>query len=164
MEAVRPLSQPGQYVANVRLTLIGPKKRLENVVVLGPVRKASQVEVSATEARILGLTPPLRESGDIAGSSPITIVGPVGEITLKEGLIIAKRHIHMTPQDALLFGVSDKQIVSVKVHSPSQRGLIFSEVVVRVRADFALAMLFDTDEANAAGLNGDAKGEIIINL
>jgi len=164
MEAVRPLSQPGQYVANVRLTLIGPKKRLENVVVLGPVRKASQVEVSATEARILGLTPPLRESGDIAGSSPITIVGPVGEITLKEGLIIAKRHIHMTPQDALLFGVSDKQIVSVKVHSPSQRGLIFSEVVVRVRADFALAMHIDTDEANAAGLNGDTKGEIIINL
>jgi putative phosphotransacetylase len=161
MSSVRPLSQPGQYVANVRLTLVGPKKSIENVVVLGPVRPASQVEVSATEARILGLTPPIRESGDIQGSSPITIVGPKGQIVLNQGCIIAKRHIHMTPNDAISFGVTDKQIVSVKV-SNANRTLIYGDVVVRVRKDFALAMHIDTDEANAAGLNGDAQGTLIV--
>ncbi|MFZ9782300.1 MAG: phosphate propanoyltransferase [Bacilli bacterium] len=160
MEAVRPLSQPGQYVSNVRLTLFGPKKSFENVVVLGPVRPASQVEVSATEARMLGLTPPVRESGDIAGSSPITIVGPKGQIQLPQGCIIAKRHIHMTPDDAAYFGVSDKQVVSVKIPS-SQRSLIFGDVIIRIRKDFALAMHIDTDEANAAGLNGETQGELI---
>jgi putative phosphotransacetylase len=160
MNSVRPLSQPGQYVANVRLTLVGPKKSIDNVVVLGPVRPASQVEVSATEARLLGLTPPIRESGDIQGSSPITIVGPKGQITLNQGCIIAKRHIHMTPDDASSFGVKDKQIVSVKV-SNSSRSLIYGDVVVRVRKDFALAMHIDTDEANAAGLNGDTQGTLV---
>jgi putative phosphotransacetylase len=161
MSSVRPLSQPGQYVANVRLTLVGPKKSIENVVVLGPVRPASQVEVSATEARILGLTPPIRESGDIQGSSPITIVGPKGQITLTQGCIIAKRHIHMTPDDATSFGVKDKQVVSVKVSNAS-RSLTYGDVVVRVRPDFALAMHIDTDEANAAGLNGDTQGMLVI--
>jgi putative phosphotransacetylase len=163
MEAVRPLSQPGQYVANVRLTLVGPKKNLENVVVLGPTRPASQVEVSATEARMLGINPPIRESGDIHGSSPITIIGPKGKITLPQGCIIAKRHIHMTPSDAETFGVHDKQIVAIKVKSPA-RTLIFADVVVRVRKDFALAMHIDTDEANAAGLNGDTQGELLTNI
>lgn len=161
MAAVRPLSQPGQYVANVRLTLVGPKKSFENVVVLGPVRPASQVEVSATEARMLGLNPPIRESGDIVGSSPITIVGPKGQVQLKQGCIIAKRHIHMTPEDAFYFGVNDKQIVSVKVDSTG-RALIFGDVVIRVRPDFALAMHIDTDEANAAGLSGETQGELIL--
>lgn len=160
MQSVRPLSQPGQYVSNVRLTLVGPKRTFENVVVLGPVRPASQVEVSATEARMLGINPPVRESGDIQGSSPITIVGPQGQIQLPIGCIIAKRHIHMTPEDAFLFQVKDKDIVSVKVHSPS-RSLIFGDVIIRVRKDFSLAMHIDTDEANAAGLNGDTQGELI---
>lgn len=160
MESIRPLSQPGQFVANVRLTLVGPKKSLENVVVLGPVRPASQVEVSATEARMLGINPPIRESGDIQGSSSIKIVGPKGQITLTQGCIIAKRHVHMTPTDAQIFGVVDKQMISVKVQSPS-RSLIFADVVVRVRKDFALAMHIDTDEANAAGLTGDTQGEVI---
>jgi putative phosphotransacetylase len=161
MTSVRPLSQPGQYVANVRLTLVGPKRSIDNVVVLGPVRPASQVEVSATEARLLGLTPPIRESGDIQGSSPITIVGPKGQIKLNQGCIIAKRHIHMTPDDASSFGVKDKQIVSVKVTN-SSRSLVYGDVVVRVRKDFALAMHIDTDEANAAGLNGDTQGVLVL--
>lgn len=161
MQSVRPLSQPGQYVANIRLTLVGPKRAIENVVVLGPVRPASQVEVTLTEARMLGLTPPIRESGDIQGSSPIKIVGPKGEITLTQGCIIAKRHIHMTPQDAMTFGVKDKQVVAVKILSPQQRNTILGDVIVRVRQDFALAMHIDTDEANAAGLQGDAQGIIL---
>jgi putative phosphotransacetylase len=160
MESVRPLSQPGQYVSNVRLTLVGPKKSFENVVVLGPVRKASQVEVSATEARMLGIKPPIRESGDIQGSAPITLKGPHGEVQLLEGCIIAKRHIHMTTDDAKNFEVVDKQIVAVKVESPD-RSLIFGDVVIRVRDDFALSMHIDTDESNAAGLQGDAEGTIV---
>ena len=163
LEPVRPLSQPGQFVSQVRLTLIGPKRSLENVVVLGPVRKASQVEVSATEARSLGVKPPVRESGDIQGSAPITIRGPEGEITLSEGLILAKRHIHMTPEDALHYGVKDKQIVGVKIKN-ADRSLIFGDVVVRVRSDFALAMHIDTDEGNAAGLSGDSEGTLILDL
>ncbi len=115
LQELRPLSQPGHYVSNVRLTLVGPKKSFDNVVVLGPVRKASQVEVSATEARTLGLKPPIRESGDIEGSAPMIIRGPVGEISLSQGCIIAKRHIHMTPDDAVAFDVQDKEIVGVKI-------------------------------------------------
>jgi putative phosphotransacetylase len=163
LEAIRPLSQPGQFVSQVRLSLVGPKKTIENVVVLGPVRPASQVEVSATEARMLGLNPPVRESGDIQGSSPITIQGPKGVIHLPFGCILAKRHIHMTPADALAFGVQDKQVVAVGVHSPSRK-LVFGDVIVRVRKDFALAMHIDTDEGNAAGLNGDTQGVLIQDL
>ena len=161
LQELRPLSQPGQYVSNVRLTLVGPKKSFDNVVVLGPVRKASQVEVSATEARTLGLKPPIRESGDIEGSAPMIIRGPVGEISLSQGCIIAKRHIHMTPDDAVAFDVQDKEIVGVKITSVN-RSLIFGDVVViRVRPDFALAMHIDTDEGNAAGLTGETFGEIV---
>ena len=160
LQELRPLSQPGQYVSNVRLTLVGPKKSFNNVVVLGPVRKASQVEVSATEARTLGLKPPIRESGDIEGSAPMIIRGPVGEISLSQGCIIAKRHIHMTPDDAVSFDVQDKEIVSVKI-TTNDRSLIFGDVVIRVRPDFALAMHIDTDEGNAAGLTGETFGEIV---
>ncbi len=163
LKDVRPLSQPGQYVSNVRLTLVGPKKSFDNVVVLGPVRKASQVEVSATEARTLGLKPPIRESGDIEGSSPIIIRGPVGEISLAQGCIIAKRHIHMTPDDAKVFNVQDKDIVGVKINT-DDRSLIFGDVVIRVRHDFALSMHIDTDEGNAAGLTGETFGELIKTL
>ena len=163
LSSVRPLSQPGQYVANVRLALVGPKRTIENVVVLGPVRKGSQVEVTITEARQLGLNPPVRESGDTKGSAAIILRGPVGEVSLNEGVIIAKRHIHMTQADAVYFQVKDKQSVAVKIVSP-QRSLILGDVVVRVRDDFALAMHIDTDEANAAGLTGDVQGELLVNL
>lgn len=147
----KPLSQPGQFVTETRLDLVGPKNTIRNVVVLGPARSATQVEVSATDARTLGITAPIRESGDIKGSAGIKIVGPAGFIEITEGLIIAKRHVHMTPMDAIFFKVSDKQIVSVKVKS-ADRTLTFGDVVVRVRNDFSLSMHIDTDESNAAGL------------
>jgi len=159
----RMLSQPGQFVSDLRLDVIGPKTTLKNVVVLGPLRSATQVEVSATDARGLGVNPPIRESGDIKGSTPIKLKGPVGEIEIPEGVIIAKRHIHMHPDDAKFYGVHDKQIVAVKVKS-NDRTLIFGDVVIRIRADFGLTMHIDTDEANAAGLSGEVYGEILYNI
>ena len=159
----RPLSQPTQFVSDLRLDVIGPKATIKNVVVLGPTRSATQVEVSATDARMLGINPPIRESGDIKGSTPITLKGPLGEITIPEGVIIAKRHVHMHPTDAEYYGVKDKQVVAVKVKS-GERSLIFGDVVVRVRADFGLTMHIDTDEANAAGLSGEVYGDILTNF
>ena len=128
--------------------------------ILGPARSADQVEVSLTDARTLGIDAPVRESGDIAGSGACKLVGPAGEIELKEGVIAAKRHIHFTPADAEAFGVADKQIVSVKVQS-ADRSLIFGDVVVRVSEKFAAAMHIDTDESNAMHASGVVYGEII---
>ncbi len=159
----RELSQPGQYVSDLRLDVVGPKGTMKNVVVLGPLRTATQVEVSATDARALGIKPPVRESGDIKGSTPILLKSATSEITIPEGVIIAKRHIHMSPSEAELFGVKDKQVVAVKVKSDT-RSLIFGDVIIRVRADFGLTMHIDTDEANAAGLNGEGYGELITKL
>jgi putative phosphotransacetylase len=133
---------------------------MERVSILGPVRKASQVEISLTDARALGVTAPIRESGDIKGTPGIKLIGPAGELELKEGLIIAKRHIHMTTKDAEEFGVKNGEIVGVKV-STADRSLILNDTVIRVRDDFALAMHIDTDEANAAGLAGNGEGELI---
>jgi len=155
----KDLSQPGQFACEEKVTVVGPRGEMK-MSILGPVRKATQVEVSLTDARALGLTPPVRESGDIAGSAPCKLVGPAGEVELKEGVIVAKRHIHMRPEDAERFGVKDKQIVSVKLNTEG-RSLIFGDTVVRVRPDFALAMHIDTDEANAAGAKGNVDGEII---
>lgn len=155
----KDLSQPGQFACEEKVTVVGPRGEMK-MSILGPVRKATQVEVSLTDARALGLTPPVRESGDIAGSAPCKLVGPAGEVELKEGVIVAKRHIHMRPEDAERFGVKDKQIVSVKLNTEG-RSLIFGDTVVRVRSDFALAMHIDTDEANAAGAKGNVDGEII---
>ncbi len=154
------LSQPGQFAtANEKLTLIGPRGTLQ-ASVLGPVRKANQVELSFTDARALGLKDvPVRESGDLAGTPGIKIVGPAGEIEIDEGVIIAKRHIHMTPEDAERFGVKDKQIVSVKLDTA--RPLIFGDVVVRVSSNYALAMHIDTDEANASCAFGEVFGTIV---
>ena len=154
------LSQPGQFACEERVTLVGPKKSIPNVSILGPTRKASQVEVSFTDARTLGVTPPVRESGDLAGSAGCKLVGPCGEVDLEEGVIVAKRHIHFTPEDAKEFGVEDKQIVSVKIDSDG-RSVIFGDVVVRVSEKFAAAMHIDTDEANAACAFGECYGEII---
>ena len=156
----KDLSQPGQFASNERVTVKGPKKDQPNVSILGPFRKACQVELSATDARSLGFAIAMRESGDIKGTPGCTLVGPCGEVTLEEGVIVAKRHIHMTPEDAKAAGVKDSQIVSVKVDSDG-RSLIFGDVVIRVREDFALAMHIDTDESNAANASGEVYGEII---
>ncbi len=156
----KPLSQPGQFACEERVTLVGPKKSIPNVIILGPARSATQVEVSLTDARTLGVDAPVRESGDIAGSGACKIVGPCGEIEISEGVIAAKRHIHLTPADAEAFGVEDKQIVSVKINS-ADRSTIFGDVVVRVSPKFAAAMHIDTDESNAACAFGKCYGEII---
>lgn len=153
------LSQPGQFAtANEKLTVTGPKGSLQ-MSVLGPVRAANQVELSFTDARALGITPPIRESGDVAGTPGLKLTGPAGEIEIAEGAIVAKRHIHMTPADAEAFGVADKQIVKVKLDTA--RPLIFDDVVVRVSPKFALAMHIDTDECNAAAAFGLVTGEIV---
>lgn len=156
----KPLSQPGQFACEERVTLVGPKKSIPNVIILGPARTATQVEVSLTDARTLGVTAPVRESGDVAGSGTCKIVGPAGEVELECGVIAAKRHIHFTPADAEATGVADKEIVSVKIDSDG-RSTVFGDVVVRVSPKFAAAMHIDTDEANAACAFGECYGEII---
>lgn len=139
----------GQFASNETVTIVGLKLRaIENVRILGPVRKASQVEVSATDAIRLGVNVPVRESGDVAGSAPIAIVGPKGAIYLEEGCIVAMRHIHMSPKDAMAAGVKDGDIVSVK--ADNERGTIFNQVKIRVHESFTLEMHIDTDEANAS--------------
>ena len=155
----KDLSQPGQFACEERVKLVGPKKEIPNVIILGPVRPATQVELSYTDARTLGVDAPLRESGDLDGTPGIKLVGPCGEVELTSGAIIAKRHIHMTPEDAAEFGVENGQIVSVKVESG--RSALLGDVVVRVSPKFALAMHIDTDEANAACAFGACYGEIV---
>lgn len=145
----KDLSQPGQYACAERVDVVGPKKTLPGVSILGPVRPATQVELSLTDARSIGVAAPIRESGDIAGSGACKLVGPCGEVEIAEGVIAAKRHIHMTTADAAEMGLTDKQIVSVKIASEG-RETIYGDVVVRVNDNFALAMHIDTDESNAA--------------
>ena len=157
----KDLSQPGQFASNERVDVVGPKKTLSGVSILGPVRPETQVELSLTDARSIGVTAPVRESGDIAGSGACKLVGPCGEIEIAEGVIAAKRHIHMTTADAAAMGLADKQIVSVKVPSGNGRALVFGDVVVRVSDKYALAMHIDTDESNAAGVAPGTMGEIL---
>lgn len=150
----------GQYASNEVVTIVGLKLRaMENVRILGPVRKASQVEISATDAIKLGIKAPIRESGDIKGSSPIAVVGPKGVIYLNEGCIIAKRHIHMSPEDAKTAGVKNGDVVSVKVEN--ERGTTFNHVSIRVDESFTLEMHIDTDEANAAKISTGTTAVII---
>lgn len=156
----KDLSQPGQYACEERVTVVGPKRELKGVTILGPVRPATQVEISLTDARSIGVSAPIRESGDTAGSGACKLVGPCGEVELTEGVIAAKRHIHMTPADAETFGVADKEIVSVKIDSEG-RSLVFGDVVVRVSEKFGLAMHIDTDESNAAGATPASVGTIV---
>ena len=156
----KDLSQPGQFACEERVTVVGPKKELAGVSILGPTRPETQVELSATDARSIGITAPIRESGDVAGSGACKLVGPCGEVELKEGVIVAKRHIHMTPEDAAELGVKDCQIVNVKVATEG-RTLIYGDTVVRVSPKYALAMHVDTDEANAAAIPGSCKGIIV---
>ncbi|MDM7517664.1 phosphate propanoyltransferase [Lentilactobacillus sp. TOM.63] len=155
---VKPLSQPGQFVSKERVTVLGPNGQLENVAVLGPVRKQSQVEVSLTDARTLGILAPIRESGDLDQTPGITLISRGGRINLDSGVIVAQRHIHMTPEDAHLFGVANGDIVSVK--TPGSRGLIFENVVIRVSKKFATRMHVDFDEANACNLGKGMRGTI----
>ena len=154
----RPLSQPGQYLANERLAVIGPKGKFENVAVLGPERKAAQVELSLTDARTLGLTVPVRMSGAVKNSPGAVLEGPAGRVTIQEGVIAAQRHIHMTPADAKAMGVTDGQTVKLQVYTA--RPLIFENVAVRVSPDYATYVHLDYDEANACGLAPGDLGRI----
>ena len=156
----KDLSQPGQFASTDKVKVVCPKGELA-MSILGPCRDHNQVEVSFSDARALGVSAPVRESGDIASSAPCKLVGPAGEVELKEGVIVAKRHIHMTPKDAEELGVTNGEIVSVKCESKFDRHLIFGDVVVRVSPKYALAMHIDTDECNAGGLAGEVYGEIV---
>jgi len=159
LEPTRPLSQPGQFLSNQRVTLIGPKKKMERVAVLGPVRKATQVELSKSDCVALGVDAPVRESGDIAGSGAITIEGPCGKLDIKEGVIIAHNHIHVTEPDSKLLKLYDKDRVAVEVFS--DRPVIFEDVIIRVSKQFSCKMHIDFDEANAAAVHGFTLGRII---
>ena len=154
----KDLSQPGQFACEEKVEVIGPKGSLK-MSILGPVRPATQIEIAKSEARTLGVAAPIRESGDTAGTPGLKLVGPAGEIEIADGAIVAKRHIHMTPADAEELGVSDKEIVAVKLNTA--RPVIFEDVVVRVNPNFALAMHIDTDECNAAAAFGAVEGEIV---
>lgn len=155
----RPLSQPGQFLARERVTVAGPKGEFRNVAVLGPARKEAQVEVSMTDARVLGLQPPIRESGQVQGSPGAVIKSETGQIIIDAGVIIAQRHLHLTPEDAARFAVEDRQVVRLQVFT--QRPLIFQDVLVRVRPDFATRAHLDFDEANACGLQPGDLGRIL---
>ena len=159
----KDLSQPGQYACEERVTVVGPKKELANVSILGPCRNADQVELSATDARSIGLPIVIRESGDVAGTPGCKLVGPCGEVEIKEGVIVAKRHIHLTPETADKLGVKNKDIVWVKINTP-ERKAVLGDVVVRVSDTFADAMHIDTDESNAIGATPNLYGEIVKEL
>lgn len=156
----KELSQPGQFASDQKVSVVGPKGAL-NCSILGPCRNVNQVEVSFSDARALGVVAPVRESGDVKGSAPCKLVGPKGEVELADGVIVAKRHIHMTPADAAEMGVNNGDIVNVKVLNETGRSLVFGDTVVRVSPSYALAMHVDTDEANAGALSGLVKGVIV---
>lgn len=155
----RPLSQPGQWVAKERVTVIGPKGEFQNVAVLGPERREAQVEISLTDGRVLGIQPPVRPSGSVENSPGAVIKGPCGQVQLSQGVIAAQRHIHITPEDAAAFGVQDKQIVRLQTYT--DRPLVFDDVLVRVSKDFATRVHLDFDEANACGYRGGDLGRIL---
>lgn len=156
----KDLSQPGQFACEERVTIVGPKKEMPNVSILGPVRPETQVELSATDARSIGIAAPIRESGDIAGSGACKIVGPAGEIEISEGVIIAKRHIHLTPETAAEMNVKDKDVVWVKLDTQGRKAIL-GDVVVRVSEKYAPAMHIDTDESNAVSAFNGLEGEIV---
>lgn len=156
----KDLSQPGQFACEERVTVVGSKKELAGVSILGPVRPETQVELSATDARSIGISAPVKESGDIAGSGACKLIGPAGEVEISEGVIVAKRHIHLTPADAEELGVTDKQVVWVKLETP-ERSAILGDVVCRVSDKYARAMHIDTDESNAVGAGRQLMGTIV---
>ena len=154
-----PLSQPGQYLANERLTVKGPKGEFHNVAVLGPERGEAQVEISLTDGKVLGITPPVRPSGKVSGSPGCTLVGSTGQVALSQGVIAAQRHIHMTPEDAARFGVKDKQVV--RLQTLTDRPAVFGDTLVRVSKDFETFVHLDYDEANACGFQNGDLGRIL---
>ena len=156
----RPLSQPGQYLCRERVSVVGPKGELSRVAVLGPERKEAQVEISLTDGKILGIRPPVRLSGDVQNSPGCRLVGERGTVTLNSGVIAARRHIHLTPEDGARFGVADKQVVRLKCFT--DRPLVFEDVVVRISPDFAAAAHLDYDEANACGFARGDLGRIVL--
>ena len=155
----RPLSQPGQYLANERVTVVGPKGEFPNVAVLGPERKEAQVEISLTDGRVLGIDAPIRQSGNVAGTPGAVLVGPKGRVELRQGVMAAQRHIHLTPQEGTKFGVKDGQVVRLRTFT--DRPVVFENVVVRIRPDFAAAVHLDYDEANACGFRSGDLGRIL---
>lgn len=161
LSKLRDLSQPAEFAAKEQLIIKTDKNSFDNVRVVGPVRPQTQVEISKTDANFLGLHPPIRRSGDLVGSVDCILIGPRGQVVLKEGVIIARRHIHLNLQSLSNFGLVDGQTVSVKIDHP-ERGLVFNNVDLRIDENFAPAMHIDTDEANAAGIEGSAEGEVII--
>jgi putative phosphotransacetylase len=156
---MKDLSQPGQYASNEKVDIQGPKGTLKGVRILGPVRKETQIEISLTDSFVLGVNPPVRDSGDLAGSPGAKVIGPMGEIEIDKGVIAAARHIHMHTSDAEEFGTADKDIVSVRVGG--KRGLTFDNVLIRVHKDYALEMHVDVDEGNAAALKNGTLVEIV---
>ena len=159
LTAVRDLSQPGQFLCKERVRLIGPKGVIDNVAILGPSRGSSQVELSKTDARILGVDVPVRQSGDVTGTPGIILASTTGIIALDEGLIVAARHIHMHPQDAIKFGVVDNQLVNVRIGG--DRPVVLEDVLVRVNEKFSLAMHIDSDEGNSSGWSSKVSGKIV---
>ncbi len=157
----KELSQPGQFASEERVSVVGPKRELANVSILGPVRSKTQVEISLSDARSIGVVAPVRESGHTEGSAACVLRGPAGEIALDEGVIAAKRHVHMTPEDAKVFGVSDGEIVSVSVDTGAGRAIVYGDTVVRVSDKYKLAMHVDTDEGNAGCVGGEVYGTIV---
>lgn len=155
----RDLSQPGQFLAKERVTVVGPKGKFENVAVLGPERPEAQVEVSLTDGRTLGITPPVRLSGDVAGTPGAVLEGPLGKVTLQQGVLVAKRHIHMNEADARNMGVQDKQVVKLRTYT--DRPVVFDDVVVRVNPAFETRVHLDYDEANACGFQTGDLGRIL---
>ena len=156
----RSLSQPGQFLAEERVTVVGPKGRFEQVAVLGPARKQAQVEISLTDSKVLGIASPVRLSGDVENTPGATIIGPLGEVAIASGVICARRHIHITPEKAKLLGIKDRQIVRLKTYT--ERPVIFEDVAVRVSADFATYVHLDYDEANACGFQKGDLGRILL--
>lgn len=156
---LRPLSQPGQFLARERITVQGPKGTFHNVAVLGPARKQAQVEISLTDGKALGITPPVRQSGDVSGSPGAVLVGENGTVAIREGVIAAQRHLHLTPESAVLFGVKDKQTVRLQTYT--DRPLVFEDVLVRISPDFASRAHLDFDEANACGMKKGDLGRIL---
>lgn len=156
----RPLSQPGQFLANERVTVFGPKGKFENVAVLGPERKEGQVEISLTDTRVLGISAPVRLSGSVDRTPGAVLEGPMGRVILHQGVIVAQRHIHMTPEAAARFGVKDKQVVRLQTYT--ERPVIFEDVQVRVSDQFATFVHLDYDEANACGFAPGDLGRILV--
>ena len=160
LEVKKWLTQPGQFATPQRVTVVGPK-RSTDLSIIGPCRKVNQVELSQTDATAMGFSPPIRESGDVSGSPGCKLIGPCGEVDISEGVMIAKRHVHFTPEDGAKYGIVDKQILKVKIEG--ERALVFDEVVARVHPEYATYMHVDYDEFNAAAITGEhPMGEIIL--